>query len=159
MKSFISRPYQITASFSRSHPIVPLSLTIVHLPLLTPNLTRTRTRTLTLHRVSLSHWNDDEIYGGGFGGAHAMVVGGYSRIMEGALYLPCYLSTLFLFIYTIPCYFYLTIYVWVVEKNAIVSFGRRRFDCCGSGSVHHCNGSTVNRPPFSGTYLLTLFEA
>ncbi|KAL1194702.1 Lysine-specific histone demethylase 1-like protein [Cardamine amara subsp. amara] len=34
-----------------------------------------------LKEVSLPHWNQDEIYGG-FGGPHAMIKGGYSRVVE-----------------------------------------------------------------------------
>jgi hypothetical protein len=34
-----------------------------------------------LHEVSLAHWNQDEEFGG-FGGGHAMVVGGYSQVRE-----------------------------------------------------------------------------
>lgn len=32
-------------------------------------------------QVSLAHWNQDDEYGG-FGGAHAMVRGGYSGLLE-----------------------------------------------------------------------------
>ncbi|KAG7542661.1 Amine oxidase [Arabidopsis thaliana x Arabidopsis arenosa] len=34
-----------------------------------------------LKEVSLPHWNQDEFYGG-FGGPHAMIKGGYSRVVE-----------------------------------------------------------------------------
>ena len=34
-----------------------------------------------LKEVSLPHWNQDDIYGG-FGGAHCMIKGGYSSVME-----------------------------------------------------------------------------
>ncbi|CAN8231831.1 unnamed protein product [Cochlearia groenlandica] len=34
-----------------------------------------------LKKVSLPHWNQDEVYGG-FGGPHAMIKGGYSRVVE-----------------------------------------------------------------------------
>jgi hypothetical protein len=34
-----------------------------------------------LSAVSLAHWNQDEEYGG-FGGAHGMIPGGYSQVME-----------------------------------------------------------------------------
>ncbi|CAN0906448.1 Lysine-specific histone demethylase 1 homolog 3 [Linum grandiflorum] len=34
-----------------------------------------------LKQVSLSHWNQDDVYGG-FGGAHCMIKGGYSNVVE-----------------------------------------------------------------------------
>ena len=34
-----------------------------------------------LSRISMAHWNQDEAYGG-FGGAHAMVEGGYGRVTD-----------------------------------------------------------------------------
>ena len=34
-----------------------------------------------LSRVSLPYWNQDDAYGG-FGGAHCMIKGGYSTVME-----------------------------------------------------------------------------
>lgn len=33
-------------------------------------------------QVSLLHWNQDEECGGGFGGSHAMVVGGYAQPLQ-----------------------------------------------------------------------------
>ncbi|XVF73864.1 hypothetical protein PTKIN_Ptkin13bG0015700 [Pterospermum kingtungense] len=35
----------------------------------------------SLKEVSLPHWNQDDVYGG-FGGAHCMIKGGYSRVVE-----------------------------------------------------------------------------
>lgn len=58
-----------------------------------------------LSDVSLAHWNQDEVYGG-FGGAHAMVKGGYSQapplpplyvykyiLIHNCVHLYAYIST------------------------------------------------------------------
>ncbi|KAK9713904.1 hypothetical protein RND81_06G058100 [Saponaria officinalis] len=45
-----------------------------------------------LKDVSLPHWNQDDVYGG-FGGAHCMIKGGYSAVVESiAQGLPIYLN-------------------------------------------------------------------